>query len=230
MEPENDSIEITAPEPVELCDINDALPALQETIATLMPCLALDRTKPTQTAADGFVDYNNLTIPADENELDENPFDKYLMFIKPRLEAVLAMRRRGLNNREVAHNLGVSESFLAECVRTKPELFRVMGLGKLDHVSILENALAMRATGYTVMLKKQKVLRDGSIVDIDDTVYIPPDPQSLIFTLNNLAPDKWKTKTDTTISGSIDHQFKTIFATIAEKEAAERAKELEPPE
>lgn len=177
------------------------------------------------------IDYNDIMIPADENELEvmDNCFDRYLLYIKPRLDVVLAMRRRGLSNKQVAHNLGISVSYLHTCMLKYTELYEIMQKGRLDAIAEVENAAFKSAVGFTQPRKGSKLTKDGEVKEVTDELYFPPNPDMIKFILTNRSSEDWKNKISTDLSGSIDHNFKDIFNKVTQSEVAERQKELKPP-
>ena len=58
----------------------------------------------------------------------------------------------------------------------------------------VENALLKKALGYTITLHKQKVTKDGDVVDIDEDMHVPPDTTAQIFWLKNRRTNKWRDK------------------------------------
>ena len=56
----------------------------------------------------------------------------------------------------------------------------------------VENALLRRALGYTITLSKQKVTKDGDVIDYEEEVHYPPDVTAQIFWLSNRKRKDWK--------------------------------------
>ena len=74
---------------------------------------------------------------------------------------------------------------------------RVFGVLKEVVDFEVENALLKKALGYTITLNKQKVTKDGDVVDITEEVHVPPDTTAQIFWLKNRKPNTWKDKVET---------------------------------
>ena len=58
----------------------------------------------------------------------------------------------------------------------------------------VENALLKKALGYTITLHKQKVTKDGDVVDTEEEMHVPPDTTAQIFWLKNRKTNKWRDK------------------------------------
>ena len=53
------------------------------------------------------------------------------------------------------------------------------------------------------MLRKQKVTKDGDVVDIEEEVHIPPDTTAQIFWLKNRKKAQWRDKVEVEKMGTI---------------------------
>ena len=102
--------------------------------------------------------------------------------------------RDGLTNEQIAKNIGINVKTLYDWKKKESNISNALKKGK-EVVDIeVENALLKKALGYTIMLRKQKVTKDGDVVDIEEEVHIPPDTTAQIFWLKNRKPKKWKDK------------------------------------
>ncbi len=104
--------------------------------------------------------------------------------------------RDGLTDKQIAKNMKVSRSTLSKYKREYSDISDTIKKNKdiIDYE--VENALLKKALGYTETLKKQKVTKDGIIVDITEEMHITPDSTALIFWLKNRQPKKWRDKVD----------------------------------
>lgn len=102
--------------------------------------------------------------------------------------------RDGLTDKQISHNIGISEQTLNVWKNKYPSFSESLKKGKEIVDMEVENALLKKATGYTIQLNKQKVTKDGDVVDIVEEIHITPDTTAQIFWLKNRKPDKWRDK------------------------------------
>lgn len=104
--------------------------------------------------------------------------------------------RDGLTDEQIAKNMGISRATLSKYKNKHQDILDTIKKGKEIVDYEVENALLKKTLGYTVTLNKQKVTKDGDIVNITEDVHIAPDTMAIIYWLNNRKPDVWKNKQD----------------------------------
>lgn len=106
--------------------------------------------------------------------------------------------REGLNDEQIAHNIGIHVGTLYEWKKKYRELDEAIKRGKRPVDIQVENALYRSALGFKQTLKKPVKLRrkDGSeyIEYADEEVYIAPQITAQIFWLKNRKPEFWRDK------------------------------------
>ena len=116
--------------------------------------------------------------------------------------------RDGLTDEQIAHNIGISRSTLAEWVNKFPDIADTLKKGKAPVDIEVENALLKRALGYQYeetiteieeiptgktdeygrpVMKQQKHMKKVMRTAL-------PDTTAQIFWLKNRRPDKWRDK------------------------------------
>ena len=116
--------------------------------------------------------------------------------LKDKLILIQGMARDGLTQQQIADNLGINVDTLIEYKKKYTDFSEALKKGK-EVVDIeVENALLKKALGYTITLKKQKVTKDGDVVDITEEVHVPPDTTAQIFWLKNRQVKKWRDKVE----------------------------------
>ena len=123
-----------------------------------------------------------------------------------KLTQLEAWARDGLNDEQIAHNIGISVSTLYDWKNKFSEFSEALKKGK-DVVDIeVENALLQKALGITKKILKpikvKEVLYDNGkrvsekehIEYAEEEIYIPPDVGAQIFWLKNRKPEKWQDK------------------------------------
>lgn len=120
--------------------------------------------------------------------------------------------RDGLTDEQIAKNMSVSRATLSKYKKEHQDILDAIKKGKEIVDYEVENALLKKALGYTETLNKQKVTRDGDVVDITEDVHIAPDSTAIIFWLKNRQPKKWRDKVELT---SDDEKMKEINKNIS---------------
>ncbi len=116
--------------------------------------------------------------------------------VEDKLTLVEGWARDGLTDEQIAKNLGIGKTTFYRMCKEHSELLEHLKKGKEIVDYEVENALLKKALGYTITLNKQKVTKDGDVVDIKEDMYIVPDTKAQIFWLKNRKPKQWKDKVD----------------------------------
>jgi transcriptional regulator with XRE-family HTH domain len=140
---------------------------------------------------------------------------KYQKWItKDGLTQLQAWARDGLTDEQIAKNIGISRSTLAEWKNKYSDISDALKSGK-EVVDIeVENALLKRALGYkyTEVTRERVVETDPEtgepeeklVVTKQVTKEVAPDVTAQIFWLKNRKPDKWRDKRDVGITGDME--------------------------
>lgn len=129
--------------------------------------------------------------------------------IKDRLTEISAWARDGLTDKQIAHNLGISESTLNKYKLDHPEFSESLKKDK-EVVDIeVENALLKRAKGYEFTEERVEVEtnKSGEVVGrkVTQTIkQVIPDTTAQIFWLKNRRPDKWRDQQNVEHSGIVN--------------------------
>lgn len=127
----------------------------------------------------------------------------YAEKVLPKLELVEGWARRGLSEKDIAHNLGIALSTLSEYKNKFSEFSEAIKKGKEVSDCIAENRLFLKVCGFSKTVKKPfkikvpvmhngiKVADRDEIVTADEEVYFPPDLGAIVFYLKNRLPEKW---------------------------------------
>lgn len=105
--------------------------------------------------------------------------------------------RDGLTDEQIAKNIGINRTTLYDWKKKEANISDALKKGKEVIDFEVENALLKKALGYTITLNKQKVTKDGDVVDITEEVHVPPDTTAQIFWLKNRKPNNWKDRVET---------------------------------
>jgi hypothetical protein len=202
---------------IDIIEPNEALEIIPETEVTTF-------------RSDEDVDFNNIELihPDDLKPSEARMASRYAQFIQPRLDYILSMRREKLTRAQVAHNLGISEGFLSACAKKYPELQKRLTIGYQDAISEIKNAAFKTALGYEHTFKRNKIMRDGTIIPYEETIWIQPSVDMQKFILMTQA-EGWnpKTITDVNLTGKLT--LGALMQTIDKEQQADDDKELPPP-
>jgi len=133
--------------------------------------------------------------------------NRYLILVKPRLETIRAWKRRGLTEKEIYTNLGISHQTLATYKREHGELLEVLKSGKADADAQVESALFKRALGYEYEETKTYLDNTGTgkgkgKAKVEKTTKkVEPNVTAQIFYLKNRCSDRWYDRVGHEISG-----------------------------
>ena len=113
---------------------------------------------------------------------------------KDKLILLKGWARDGLTDEQIAKNIGINRTTLYDWKKKEVNIADALKRGKEVIDFEVENALLKKALGYTITLNKQKVTKDGDVVDITEEVHVPPDTTAQIFWLKNRKKEQWREK------------------------------------
>lgn len=120
---------------------------------------------------------------------------KYQKWLTPDGRLLLEVwARDGLTDEQIAHNMGIRRSTLAEWKTKYPDISDALKKGK-EVVDIeVENALLKRAKGFEYTETKiEQSAKDGRKVTLTKR-YVAPETAAAIFWLKNREPEKFREK------------------------------------
>lgn len=115
---------------------------------------------------------------------------------KDKLILLESWARDGLTDEQIAKNIGINRTTLYDWKKKEVNIADALKKGKEVIDFEVENALLKKALGYTITLNKQKVTKDGDVVDITEEVHVPPDTTAQIFWLKNRKKEQWREKVE----------------------------------
>lgn len=154
---------------------------------------------------------------------------KYEYWLSPDgLLKLEAWARDGLTDKQISHNIGITEQTLNIWKRSYPSFFESLKRGK-EVVDIeVENALLKRALGYeyTETKTEEYIVEGVPVKRITKTVKeVIPDTTAQIFWLKNRKPGQWRDKQDIEHSGAVN--VRKVYDEMSEEELKELAKKYE---
>ncbi len=116
--------------------------------------------------------------------------------------------RVGLTNKQIAHNMGISDTTFYDWQQKYPAFSDTIKRGKEVADQQVENALFQRAIGYTAIDKVTETTEKGMHTK-ETQKHIPGDVTAMIFWLKNRKPEQWRDKVQNEISGTMTNQVVT---------------------
>lgn len=134
---------------------------------------------------------------------------KYQQWMEPEgLILITGWARDGLNEAQIAKNMGVAMSTLSEWKNRYSEISEALKKGKEVADREVENALYKKCLGYNVKIKKtfkvkkvefdpksgKKIAEREELKTGEDEVHVPADTTAQIYWLKNRKPSVWREK------------------------------------
>lgn len=121
-------------------------------------------------------------------------FEKWLK--EENLKKITEWSKLGLFDKQIAKNMGISLATYYLYKKKYPEIQEAIEEGKEVVDVEVENALLKRALGYNYTLRKQKVTKDGNIIDYEEQYHVPGETIAQIFWLKNRRPKEWRERVE----------------------------------
>ena len=146
---------------------------------------------------------------------------KWATHVLPELDRIPKMKKQGISDEQIASVLGVGYSTFRDYMKKYPSLRAVLKEGKAALIEDLEDTLYKKALGLCTIKKvktitildprtgKMKVTRTETQED-----QVAPDSGALIFSLKNLASERWQDRRVVDNSISDMEQLKAIAETL----------------
>lgn len=121
--------------------------------------------------------------------------------------------RDGLIDRQIAHNIGITEQTLNNWKKRYPSLFESLKRGKEVVDRQVENALLKRALGYTYTETKTEESEQGTKITRTEKEVVP-DTTAQIFWLKNRKPLEWRDKREIENTVAVEDRIGELFDKI----------------
>jgi hypothetical protein len=162
------------------------------------------------------IDYSDQT-----EETETERITKYSTLAKPLFGKIIQWSAEGMTDYSIANQIGVHYKTLSRW-KSEYEEFKELFTRAHDSRNCLTmNSAFKRANGIKTVLKKQKVLSDGSVKDYLEEQYFAPDVNAMDLFLRNNDPDYKQAKqveiTNNTMNNFQLPQLEQELQQIAEK-------------
>jgi hypothetical protein len=155
------------------------------------------------------------TEPKKKKRLGRTP--KYETWLEPdNLIRLEGWARDGLNDEQIAHNIGINVSTLYAWKVKYKDFSEALKRGKEVVDILVENALLKSAMGYKFdEVVQERIYNpetgESEIVEVKRTTKdVQPNPTSLIFWLKNRQPEKWRDKKNIDAAVEVRNPFEGI--------------------
>ena len=160
----------------------------------------------------------NGTPPEKPKNGNKGQNGKYLTHVEPRLETIKAWRRKGLTEKEVCDNLGITVTSLANYKNKYPEVKEALLNTRDDTVAQVENALFMRAIGYEYEEEEVITNPDGGVRIKKVRKQMAPDVTAQIFILKNRSSQEWRDRREQALSGPDGKPLQNVIVYLPQKD------------
>lgn len=114
------------------------------------------------------------------------------------LTTVRGWARDGLNNQQIAHNIGIRADTFSVWLSQYPQLSQALKKGREPVAVKVEDAFYSKCEWQDYEETREEITRYADGTEVKKIVRtrhkIPPDTAALIFALKNLRPDKYRDK------------------------------------
>jgi len=123
---------------------------------------------------------------------------------------------KGLTNKKIAKNMGITAATLCEWQKNFIELSELLKNRTEDMIDETENALYKSAKGYEYKeVTKERVLNRKTgeyelVVTKEVTKHVPPSNTAQIFILKNRRAEQWRDVNRIEVSKSVDESVKEM--------------------
>jgi len=164
-----------------------------------------------------FVAHNNVEIGkvvtmADEivkaNNTRVGRPCKYESHVKPYLDDIYDWISQGITEKSICKRLGIHPFTWIRYKQDNNDLSELITRARQAAGQLLLNKQFAAGCGQKVTVRRQKALKDGSIVEVEEEEYIPPNVQAAEFWARHMMPDYVPPKqADTTKTINVNFQL-----------------------
>ena len=142
---------------------------------------------------------------------------KYESHVLPHMDRIPKLKKQGYHDEQIARHLGVGIATFKSYKKKYPVLYDALKKGKEELIEDLEDTLYRKALGLCTIKETKKYIQKDKqgkeTTRVEEIIKeLAPDTGALVFSLKNLAPDKWKDSHEATFSEmqyALDN-FKTV--------------------
>lgn len=114
---------------------------------------------------------------------------KYESHVKPYLDDIYDWISQGMTEQSICKQLGIHPFTWIRYKQDNNDLSELITRARQAAGQLLLNKQFAAGCGQKIILKRQKALKDGSIIDIEEEEYIPPNVQAAEFWARHMMPD-----------------------------------------
>lgn len=127
-----------------------------------------------------------ITIDKDAGKVGRP--ELYPIVVQPRLDDIYEWVSQGNTEKSICKSLGIHHSTWIRYKEEYKELSETITRARSAAGELLLNKQFAAACGQTIPLNKQKVTKDGDVVDIIEEMYIPPNVNAADFWSRHMMP------------------------------------------
>ena len=114
---------------------------------------------------------------------------KYESHVKPYLDDIYDWVSQGMTEQSICKRLGIHPFTWIRYKQDNNDLSELITRARQAAGQLLLNKQFAAGCGQKVTVRRQKALKDGSIVEVEEEEYIPPNVQAAEFWARHMMPD-----------------------------------------
>jgi DNA-binding CsgD family transcriptional regulator len=127
-------------------------------------------------------------IDMETDKEDTERHTKYITHVRPRLGEVYQWLKDGMTEYSIAEQLGICQDTWTAYKKRYSEISDLYTRAQDERNALVLDAMYRKSTGIKVSTRKQRPGKDGTVVDLVEEVYIPPDHNAADLYLRNRMP------------------------------------------
>jgi len=124
-----------------------------------------------------------------EKESKRGRSELYPVLVEPRLDDIYEWISQGYTEKSICKKLGIHPFTWIRYKQDNNELSELIIHARQAAGQVVLNKQFQAACGQSVTLSKQKVTKDGEVIDITEEMYIPPNVNAAEFWGRHMMPD-----------------------------------------
>ena len=126
--------------------------------------------------------------PIDTEDKQTDKRTKYHTHVKPRLPEIYEWLKEGMTEGSIAAKLGINPDTWTAYKSKYSEVSDLYTRAQDERNCLVLDAQFRKATGIKAQVRKQRPGKDGTVVDLIEETYIPPDHNAADLYLRNRMP------------------------------------------
>ena len=127
----------------------------------------------------------------------------------------------GATQAEIADAFDVSHRTLTSWMNTYPEFNEAVRVGAIPADERAASSLYLRAIGFSKIIEKETLNKDGVTIKLKQEIYFPPDVTAATFWLKNRRRNEWKDRHEVAVTSDFERMSDEELISFIEGEVIE---------